>query len=234
MSDTEMRAALGPAGIPDLGRQGQLSDQVSSYMRELIMSGQVRAGEFIRLDKLAAELGISVTPVREGMLALRSEGFVQQAPRRGFVVAPLRRQDVEDLFFVQAEVAGELAARAATRCTPELLAQLEKLQESLEESSGSADASELESLNHRFHRAINLSADSAKLTWFLGTAVRYAPRLFFGSIRGWQDASVDDHRVIIESLRAGSDRGAKAAMRAHITHAGQLLVQHLEQGHFWE
>lgn len=229
---------VGPDGTPDgsvgLPRQVQLSDQVAAYVRELIMSGQVRAGEFLRLDRLAGELGISVTPVREGLLALRGEGFMQLVSRRGFMVASLRRQDVEDLYFVQAELAGELASRAASRVSSADLEDLEELQESLEELAGSDDAAALEEVNYRFHRAINLTADSVKLAWFLSTAVRYAPRLFYGTIHGWREASVDDHRAVIEALRTGSSRGAKAAMRAHILHAGQLLVAHLDKGHFWD
>jgi DNA-binding GntR family transcriptional regulator len=224
-------ASDGAAGLP---RQKQLSDQVAAYVRELIMSGQVRAGEFLRLDRLAGELGISVTPVREGLLALRGEGFVQLVPRRGFMVAPLRRQDVEDLYFVQAELAGELAARAASQVTATDLEELERLQAQLEELAGSDRLAALEEVNYRFHRAINLAADSAKLAWFLSNAVRYAPRLFYGTIHGWREASVDDHRAVIEALRTGSSRGAKAAMRAHILHAGQLLVAHLDKGHFWD
>lgn len=233
-TETHIAAERAYRSAGSVTRQEQLSDQVAGYVRELIMSGQVRAGEFLRLDRLAGELGISVTPVREGLLALRGEGFVQLAPRRGFVVAPLRRQDVEDLYFVQAELAGELAARAATRITADDLDEIDQLQKRLEDLAGSDRASELEEVNYQFHRAINLAADAAKLAWFLSTAVRYAPRLFYGTIHGWQEASVDDHRAVIEALRTGSSRGAKAAMRAHILHAGQLLVAHLEKTHLWD
>ncbi|MCP9972532.1 GntR family transcriptional regulator [Actinomadura madurae] len=100
-----------------LGRRRQLSDEVADYVRELIMSGQVRHGEFLRLERVADDLGISVTPVREALLSLRGEGFVTLEPRRGFMPAPLTRQDVQDLFEAQAYFAGELAARAAGRIT---------------------------------------------------------------------------------------------------------------------
>jgi DNA-binding GntR family transcriptional regulator len=226
---------MAPAPVPalDWRAHSQLSDQIASHVRELIMSGRVRAGEFLRLEKLAAELGVSATPVREGLLALRGEGFVQLAPRRGFVVAPLRRQDVEDLFFVQAELAGELAARAATRVHGVELARIEAAQDALEAAAPQQDMERLEALNHEFHRAINRSADSAKLTWFIATAARYAPRSYYGSIPGWQQASLDDHRAIIDALRDRDGDRAKEAMREHILHAGRLLVQHLEHSGLW-
>lgn len=85
-----------------LGTRLQLSDEAAARIRELIMDGRVRPGDYLRLERLALEFGISVTPVREALKSLRSEGFVVLEPRRGFVVAPLSKRDVQDLFWVQA------------------------------------------------------------------------------------------------------------------------------------
>src|SRR5690606_36713204 len=86
------------SGDRDLGRRRHLGDEVAAYERELIMSGQVGHGEFLRLERIADDLGISVTPVREALLSLRGEGFVTLEPRRWFMPASLTLQDVQDLF----------------------------------------------------------------------------------------------------------------------------------------
>lgn len=104
----------------------QLPDEVASYVREMIMSGEVRPGEFLRMEPIAEAVGVSNTPVREGLLALSSEGLVELVPRRGFAVAPFSRQDVRDIFWAQAKLAGELAARAAKKLTPAQIAGLEQ------------------------------------------------------------------------------------------------------------
>src|SRR5260370_21439418 len=93
----------------------QLSDEVASYVRELIMSGHLRSGEFVRQERIADELDLSATPVREGLLSLKGEGFVELKPRRGFAVAPLSAADIRDLFTAQALLAGELVSRAVSR-----------------------------------------------------------------------------------------------------------------------
>ena len=62
--------------------QRQLSESVATYLREQILSGQLRNGEFLRIDALAKALGVSTTPVREGLLLLQSESFVRLLPRR--------------------------------------------------------------------------------------------------------------------------------------------------------
>ena len=72
-------------------RREQLSDEVASHLRAGIMSGALRPGTFIRLDETAAELGVSITPVREALRTLRGEGMVQLEPHRGHVVVPLTR-----------------------------------------------------------------------------------------------------------------------------------------------
>ena len=101
-------------------------------MRELISSGQLTAGEFIRPETVAQELDISATPAREGLLALQSEGFLKVEPRSGFLVSPLSAQDVRDTFAAQALLAGELAARAALVATPVDVQGLETLQNGLD------------------------------------------------------------------------------------------------------
>jgi DNA-binding GntR family transcriptional regulator len=74
---------------PDLPgpRRTQLPEEVASYVRELIISGAVSPGEYLRMEPIAEAVGVSNTPVREGLLALAGEGFVRLVPRRGFVVA---------------------------------------------------------------------------------------------------------------------------------------------------
>lgn len=69
-------------------RREQLSEQVAARLRTDIMTGVLRPGTFIRLDETAAELGVSITPVREALRTLRGEGMVQLEPHRGHVVVP--------------------------------------------------------------------------------------------------------------------------------------------------
>ena len=95
------------------------------------MSGALRPGTFIRLDETAAKLGVSVTPVREALLKLRGEGMVQLEPHRGHVVLPLSRQDVEDIFWLQATIAKELAATAAQRITDAEIDDLDHITDAL-------------------------------------------------------------------------------------------------------
>jgi DNA-binding GntR family transcriptional regulator len=206
----------------------RLGAEAASYIRDLIVSGTLPGGDFIRPEVVAQSLGISATPVREGLLELRTEGLVKLEPRRGYVVVPLTGDDIRDVFAGQALLAGELAARAVKHSDAGALATLERLHSDLEAAAGRGDHDELEELNFRFHRAVNLLADSPKLAWLLGVSLSYVPARFHSTIDGWPAATVQDHREVLEAFRNGSSRAARAAMTRHIEHAGELLAVRIE------
>ncbi|GAA1232201.1 GntR family transcriptional regulator [Prauserella halophila] len=206
-----------------------LPDQVAAHVRELVMSGQLRFPEFVRLDQVAGDLGVSVTPVREGLLALCAEGLLQLERRRGFMVAPLSGDDVRDLFWVQAQLEGELAARATPRLSDDDLARLEELQRGLADALAEDRVTEIEELNHRFHHLLAMAGRSPKLTWFLGQAVKHTPSRYYEMIDGWVQASVDDHYPILEALHARDAEAVRTAMQEHVRHAGELLGRHLDR-----
>jgi DNA-binding GntR family transcriptional regulator len=205
----------------------RLSDVAADHIRELIVSGQLPAGQFIRPETVAEELGISATPVREGLLQLQTEGFVTIAPRRGWSVSALSQEDVSDIYEAQALLGGELAARAAVRCGEQTIVLLESLQSQLEAAAALRDYEDVERLNHQFHEAIYRAGGSRKLRWLLKPTLAYAPRKFFAAVEGWPEASAADHCAIIDHLRAGEPEKARDAMAQHIRKAGQLLSKHL-------
>jgi DNA-binding GntR family transcriptional regulator len=206
----------------------QLGDEAASYVRDLIMSGELRGGQFIRPEAIAETLGISATPVREGLLALRGEGFVHLEPRRGFAVSPMSAEDIRDLFTAQSLLAGELAARAARRIGPHDLAGLERLQAQIEKAAGRKDLDELEDLNWSFHRSINRLADAPKISLLVGVVVRCVPNRLYARIEGWPQSTTEDHRVVLDALRRGSAAKSRSAMVTHITKAGELLARHYD------
>ena len=174
----------------NLRRRPQLSDDVAVHVRNVIMSGGVRPGEFIRLDETAAELGVSVTPVREALLTLRGEGLVELVPHRGYVVAPLSRDDVNDVFWLQGRIAEELAGRAVDHVDDEALAELTAINDRLRQAVELGDAVRIEELEFAFHRIINRLAGARKLSWFLLGATRYTPVHFYSADREWGDEAV--------------------------------------------
>lgn len=214
-------------------RRQQLSEEVATYVRELIVTGEVKPGEFLRLEPIADAVGLSNTPVREGLLTLRSEGFVRLAPRRGFVVAPFNSQDVRDLFWAQSVLAGELAARAAATATTTELANMDSLVEAHTRAAAIGDLEGVATLGHRFHRQVNLAAGSRRLALLLGSVVRHLPNRFYASIEGKVQETLDQHPPIIEALRRKDAEGARRLMTEHVCAGADQVVATLEQRHVW-
>jgi DNA-binding GntR family transcriptional regulator len=182
-------------------RRAQLSDEVAGHLRAAIMSGRLPPGTFIRLDETAAELGVSITPVREALLKLRGEGMVQLEPHRGHVVLPLTRQDIQDIFWLQATIAKELAAAATDHITNVEIDELDRINNALEAAVGSSEAETIAGIEFAFHRVFNQASGRIKLAWFLLNAARYMPVLVYAADPDWGTAAVDNHRRLIAALR---------------------------------
>jgi DNA-binding GntR family transcriptional regulator len=177
---------------------------------------------------VADELGISTTPAREALQALRAEGFLDLAPRRGFTVAKLDGDDIRDMFLVQAMVAGELAARATKNVTPDSVAALDAIHKDLIAAAKREDLTALEELNHQFHRDINLAANSPRLANVIRLVSRYAPRRFYATIAGWPETTVHDHTLVLDAIRRGDADTARREMSAHVHHAAEQLASHID------
>ncbi|WP_319430109.1 GntR family transcriptional regulator [Mycobacterium sp. RTGN5] len=212
---------------PDFAPRPQLAEDVARFVRTRIFNGTYPAGEYIRLDQLAAELGISVTPVREALFELRGEGLLDQLPRRGFVVLPFTDRDITDVSNLQAYVGGELAARAALNITDDQLRELSTFHDELVAAYAADDGDRAVRLNHEFHRAINVAAHSAKLAQLMSQITRYAPESVFPTIEGWPDKSVADHKRILAALKAHDEERARAAMAQHLSAGAAPLIEHL-------
>lgn len=191
------------------------------------MVGEFPAGEFVRTEHLAAQLGVSQTPVREALMILHSEGSVRWEPRRGYRVVALTGRDVRDLFHVQAYIAGELAARAAEHFDDAEIARLDAVQDELVAAERAGDTDAVDRLNHEIHRTVNKASQSVRMASLLNVTVNYVPLRFFGTIEGWPSASVHDHSAILAAFRERDREAARTAMAEHIEHIGELLVTHL-------
>ncbi len=211
----------------------QLSEDVATYVRELIISGQVRPGEFLRIEPVAEAVGVSNTPVREGLLLLSGEGFVELVPRRGFMVSEFTKQDVHDLFWAQAMMAGELASRAAKAISA---AELDRLAGVVAAHARAAEIEADEDLvvyGHEFHRSVNLAANSRRLATLLGTVVKQLPNRFYISIEGHREDTLRDHPAILEALQRRRAKTAGSLMRDHIMSSADELIAMLEKQGMW-
>lgn len=218
---------------PGSGKRQGLAEEVASYVREQIMSANFRPGEFLRTEPIAEAVGVSITPVREGLLSLGAEGFVTLVPRRGFVVAAFTRQDVRDLFWTQGQLAGELAARAAALITSADIDVLQELAEDTQVAIAHGDTVRIGQLGHQFHRTINIAAHSSRLARLLAGVVKHLPNHFYASIEAHVDSAPRQHQQLVEALRIRDSDQARQIASAHLVDNSDYVVSMLEQRGLW-
>jgi DNA-binding GntR family transcriptional regulator len=215
----------------------KLGDQVVSQIRDGIMSGEFSGGQKLVVENLANRLGVSPMPVREALVALAHEGLLTQFPGRGFRVANLTKQDIEDIFLVHAFISGLLAERAAGTITEDSVRRLERITQKVNQvaAGGGTDQarSKIEYLNYSFHRHINQSVDAPRLHWFLRAATQYVPRHMYETMPSWTRLTITDHPSILEALAARDGALVRERVEQHAIRAGRLIIDNLEERGFW-
>ena len=214
-------------------RRAQLSDEVATHLRAAIMTGTLRAGTFIRLDETAAQLGVSITPVREALLKLGGEGMVALEPHRGYVVVPLSRNDIEDIFWLQSTIAKELAVTAARNASDADLAELSTLNDELAAAVDRGEPDGIVAAEFAFHRALNRLTGRVKLAWFLLHAARYMPTLVYANDPDWGHRAVEHHAKLIAAMRAQDTDAVIAITEWQFTDGARQLTELLERTGMW-
>ncbi|ALJ22167.1 GntR family transcriptional regulator [Microbacterium sp. No. 7] len=214
-------------------KRASLSDEIAVYIRELIMSGTIRPGEFVRLERITEAKNVSTTPVREALVSLAADGYVIAVPRRGFVAARFSRQDVRDLFWAQSQLAGELAARAAVEMSDADIERLETIMRECDDAAARGDGVTVGALGHQFHRIVNNAADSPRLAQVLAGMVKQFPTSFYSSIESNVRTASRDHHDIFEGIVARDSERARRAAAAHLTSHADHVVALLEERGLW-
>ena len=215
-------------------RRAQLSEEVAGHLRAAIMTGALRAGTFVRLDETAAQLGVSITPVREALLKLSGEGMVELEPHRGYVVVPLSRNDIQDLFWLQATIAKELAVTATGHATESDIAGLTALNDELALAVERRDTNGIVAAEFAFHRTLNRLSGRVKLAWFLLHAARYMPSLVYANDQSWGREAVEHHTKLIAAMRARDVDAVVALTEWQFTDGSRRLTDMLDRTGMWD
>jgi DNA-binding GntR family transcriptional regulator len=207
-------------------RSSQLGDEVAAQLRDLILAGQLASDEPLRPERLAQELGVSATPVREALHALRTAGFVRLESRRGFRVEEISPRDIADTFFGQAYLAGELTARACVSADADGIGRLRAVHELAAPAIESVSSADAEHYGRAFHAVLYTLAASPRLFWLLRMAALYTPAGMLGSIEGWPGSMHRDHADILEAVANGDADNARQLINTHVVHTGELIAYH--------
>jgi DNA-binding GntR family transcriptional regulator len=196
-----------------------LHDEVAAQLRERIFAGELAPGSFLDEVRLAEQMKISRTPLREALKVLTVEGLVRHEPRRGCFVNEVTEQDLDEIFPVIALLEGRCAFEAARNASDADLAALEDLHQKLSRHAKARRINEYYATNFAIHEAIITLAGNKWLAMVIGDLRKIVKlaRLQQLHAPGRLEQSLSEHLAVFASLKARDGEGAEAAMRTHLT-----------------
>jgi len=138
-------------------------DRAYDFVKERVLDGAHPGGELLSEGEVAAELGLSRTPVREAFLLLEAEGLMRLYPKRGALVVPVSSDEVRDVMETRQVVERHAAARVAARPPERLFDTLEALLDDQVAAAAAGDGAAFVDADRRFHRELVAGAGNAVL-----------------------------------------------------------------------
>jgi DNA-binding GntR family transcriptional regulator len=201
-----------------LPRATSLHDSVAERLRAMVFDGALNPGDWVDEKALAAAWQVSRTPLREALKVLVAEGLVELVPQRGCRVVALSEADADALFPVMALLEGRCAFEACQRADDEALHQLQRLHDELERHAAANHLDGYYRANHQFHSAVQALAGNRWLDRVTGDLRRFI-RLMRGrqlALPGRIEASLNEHRVLIDAFTQRDAVRAERAMHDHL------------------
>lgn len=206
-----------------------LTAMVRERLEKMIIGGEVKGGERLNENALAADLGISRGPVREATRLLAEAGMVTIVPKRGVFVREISLEDVLHVYDVRTGLARVAGRLAAVRATSAHIAALRSLWEAMEEARATEESDRYYDINREFHSLTVAISGNRRLIDFHETTER---EVFLFLRRGVQgrsrlDRSNAQHKEILEAIAAGDEQAAAESFERHVATGKQRMLDSL-------
>lgn len=203
-----------PIMVPALTKQ----QAIYQHLRGLILEGRLPPGQRLIIDELAVELGLSIIPVREALQLLQSERLVEIRPHSGATVAPITRENIEEVFTILEGMEAVTVRRIAKSHPPGLERKLEALMTQMDQAEKRRDVESWSALNMEFHLAMS---GAAGMPWLheitahvLGNWDRIRRHFFReGGEHRFAEAQKEHHAILKALGKGDSDRAEKLVRR---------------------
>jgi GntR family transcriptional regulator, rspAB operon transcriptional repressor len=214
----------------DVNGESRLPQRAYLAIRNAIRHLQLPPGRTVLEREMAEILGMSRTPVRESLVRLETEGWVRLIPRRGFIVAPLVADDLQQIYEVVESLDGVAGRLATDRATHEELNQLEHLIEKQEKALELNDLLAWTDLDDQFHNYIVDLAQNPRLRGIVDSQSDqlYRARLYTIKFRPKPTHSVIEHKAILAVMRAGEPEAVRTMLQSHRYRARKEILEALQ------
>jgi DNA-binding GntR family transcriptional regulator len=206
-------------GASSLVSGPSLREQARQVIRGLIITGQMQPDQLYSVPRLAIDLGVSATPVREALLDLAREGLLEPVRNRGFRVVSLSPGELNDIFAIRVLLEVPVVAEIArARLTPAQTEHLRELAEATKRAADDGNLIEFLETDRQFHIGLIATLGNKPLADLVET-LRDRVRLHGfknGSTREHIAQSASEHFQLLDALSKQDEAGAVAVMRRHL------------------
>lgn len=206
-----------------------LRDVVFNTLRQAILRGDLEPGERLMEIKLANQLGVSRTPIREAIRKLELEGLVVMIPRRGAEVARITEKDLKDVLEVRTSLEALACELACERITSEEIRDLSVALEDFNKAVVGKDLVEIAACDVRFHDVIFLATKNIRLTQILNNLREQMYRYRFEYLKDYtaHHRLCEEHKAIYDALCEKNVEKVREMIEAHITNQEMSVISHL-------
>ena len=202
-----------------------LGDMVYRQIKDSIVNGELLPGDRLMELKLADQMGVSRTPVRDAIKRLEKEGMVETEKDRGAKVAPINYKDVSDATEMRVAIGTMCARMAASNIKSEDIKRMNDANERFHIASQNGDIRGLSLADNAFHRCISDAADSKILDDLIDVLEQKILRYKFEYLRQADDYDeiYNEHRLIAETLAEGNSEKAQELIASHVRRQNKIV-----------
>jgi DNA-binding GntR family transcriptional regulator len=209
-------------------------------LREAIINHELAPGQIVNESEIAAQYGVSKSPVREALHELTYERYVNPIPRTGYMVTHITRRDIREAYHLRQLLEVEAAGLAVAHISEEQLAVLEEstetwlriVQSDTDNISASTERTIAEGfrLNETFHLTIARASGNERLALLIEQLLNEMRRILAYDpylVLPGSNADVSEHGDIVEALRRRDVEGARESMRRHMEKGYSRTLAHV-------
>jgi DNA-binding GntR family transcriptional regulator len=197
-------------------------------LRGAILRGEIGRDTPLTTTRIARQLGMSQTPVREAIRTLQAEGLLRHEPHHSASVAQYFAKDIHDIFQLRAELESQATRIAVPRLSDDDLARLDAMQAEMREAAWRGDVQRLNQLNGDWHLLIYSAADNRVLL----EVVQHLWKKFMFEVNwilpGHAECSLAQHNAFLAAVHARDADEAARLIRAHIQRGEVAALSFLE------
>ena len=206
-----------------------LRDIVFKTLREAIVTGELKPGERLMEIKLANEMGVSRTPVREAIRKLEQEGLVHLTARKGAEVAPINAKDLKEVLEIRKALEGLACQMACQNATQEDIRDLEAYNQDISKAIEENDIEKIARLDVRFHEQICILSGNTQLIGILSRLKEHIYRYrleYIADIKN-KNTIIEEHSRIIQDMLKKNEKAVRKDIEHHIEMQEKYILNSL-------